>query len=259
MTNIQDIIDKIEEFAPLSLKEENDPTGFQIGNRSKEIKKIMTTLDVRPNVVKEAIEKNVDLIIAHHPIMFRPVKNLDITNPQNKMYYDLIQNDISVHSAHTNIDKTMGGMNDWLSNKIGLTNIKPIEELNGLGRIGEVTPISLSDFSEQIKEKFNLSGLRVIKSEEKLVHKVAIIGGDGGKFHPIIKQLGADTFITGDVYYHTAHDMQSLGLNVIDPGHHIESIFISKMSEKIKDWSKQNNWNIDIIQSESNTEPFWFI
>ncbi|GKQ42667.1 GTP cyclohydrolase 1 type 2 [Companilactobacillus sp. RD055328] len=260
MTNVQNILDEIEKFAPLSLKEEGDPTGFQIGDRTRTVKKVLVTLDVRPNVVQEAIEKDIDLIIAHHPIMFRPTANLDINDPQNKMYYDLMSHDIAVHSAHTNIDKTVNGMNDWLAEALNLQNIQSIDELDGLGRIGEVQQeTTLDDFSEEIKNKFNLSGLRTVKPYiEKPVKKIAIIGGDGGKFFRTIKGIGADTFITGDVYYHTAHDMQAIGLNVIDPGHHVEEIFINKMENILQSWNEDYNWDIQIVPSRANTEPYIF-
>lgn len=261
MVKVQDIIDRIEKYAPLELKEDGDPTGFQIGDRNQSVNKVMTTLDIRPNTVKEAIEKKVDFIFSHHPIMFRPARTLDIASPQNKMYFDLIQNNISVYSAHTNMDKTENGMNDWLSEQLNLKNIRPISELNGLGRVGEL-PASqtLNEFSKVVKKSFNLKNLRIIRPyNEKLVHHVAIIGGDGGKFYPNLLNLNMDTFITGDVYYHTAHDMQAAGLNVLDPGHNIENIFISKTSGLLELWNQEYNWNIDVIESTVSTQPFDFI
>lgn len=261
MTDVQTILDKIEEFAPLELKYDGDPTGFQIGDKTKSVKKVMTTLDIRPNVVKEAIENNIDLIVAHHPIMFRPAKNLDISNPQNKMYSDLLSNNIAVHSAHTNVDATINGMNYWLAEALSLKKITSINELNGLGITGYIShPEKLENFSEKLKKIFNLPEMRIVKPyNDTKVNKVGIIGGDGGKFYPTMIEKGVDTFITGDVYYHTAHDMQSAGLNVIDPGHHVEAIFIKKMAELLNLWNQQNNWDIVVIESKANTEPFTFI
>ncbi|MDO1605453.1 Nif3-like dinuclear metal center hexameric protein [Lactobacillus sp. YT155] len=258
MTKVQEIVDEIEKFAPLDLRIDDDPTGFQLGNRHQEVKKVMTTLDVRPNVVAEAIENNVDLIIAHHPVIFRPIKNLNVDDPQNKMYYDLIQNNITVYAAHTNLDRVNGGMNDWLANALALKNIIHPQELS-LGVIGEVDSTTLDEFSKKVKNVFSLPGLRFIRPyQERPVHKVAIIGGDGGSFYPEILQCDVDTFITGDIYYHTAHDFQALNLNAIDPGHHIEAIFIQKMAEQLDSWSEKNDWKIDIIQSTANTEPYTF-
>lgn len=263
MVKVQDIINHVEEFAPLAIKEDGDPTGFQIGDRNQEVHTIMTTLDVRPKVVEEAIEKNVDMIMAHHPIMFHAARNLDLSSPQNKMYRDLLAHNIAVHSAHTNMDKAHGGMNDWLMEKLELKNARYLDPNDdySIGRMGDLPEeMDLLDFAKKVRDTYNLPNLRYVKSElGQPVKKVAIIGGDAGKFYPEVLKAGADTFITGDVYYHTAHDMMSNGLNVIDPGHHIEAIFIEKMARLLNDWKKANKWDINIIESKVNTEPYNFI
>lgn len=263
MVKVQDVINKVEEFAPLAIKEDGDPTGFQIGDRNQEIHKIMTTLDVRPKVVEEAIDQNVDMILAHHPIMFRPARNLDLSSPQNKMYRDLLSHNIAVHAAHTNVDKAHGGMNDWLMEELRLSNVHYLDPDDdySIGRMGELDkPMDVLDFAKKVRDTYHLPNLRYVKSElGQPVKKVAIIGGDAGKFYPEVLKAGADTFITGDVYYHTAHDMMASGLNVIDPGHHVEVIFIKKMAEMLNDWKNSYHWDLEIIQSKVNTEPYNFI
>ncbi|WP_125588814.1 Nif3-like dinuclear metal center hexameric protein [Companilactobacillus jidongensis] len=263
MVKVQDIINQVEDYAPLSIKMDGDPTGFQIGDRNQEVHRIMTTLDVRPKVVQEAIDKKIDLILAHHPIMFRPAKNLDLDSAQNKMYADLLSNNIAVNASHTNMDKAHGGMNDWLMEKLELENVHYLDPDDdySIGRIGELSEaMDLLDFAKKVRDAYNLPNLRFVKSElGQSVKKVALIGGDAGKFYPEVLKAGADTFITGDVYYHTAHDMMSAGLNVVDPGHHIEAIFIEKMANLLNDWKKGNHWDVDIVQSEVDTEPYNFI
>ncbi|WP_125568882.1 Nif3-like dinuclear metal center hexameric protein [Companilactobacillus insicii] len=263
MVKVQDVINQVEEYAPLAIKMDGDPTGFQIGDRNQEVHRIMTTLDVRPKVVQEAIDKNIDLILAHHPIMFRPAKNLDLNSAQNKMYADLLSHNIAVNASHTNMDKAHGGMNDWLMEKLELENVHYLDPDDdySIGRVGELPEsMDLLEFAKKVRDAYNLPNLRYVKSElGQPVKKVALIGGDAGKFYPEVLKAGADTFITGDVYYHTAHDMMSAGLNVVDPGHHIESIFIEKMANLLNDWKKGNHWDVDIVQSEVDTEPYNFI
>ncbi|WP_099974808.1 Nif3-like dinuclear metal center hexameric protein [Lactobacillus terrae] len=261
MTNVNDVITQMEIFAPLELREEGDPTGFQIGDKNAPIRKVMTTLDVRPLVVEEAIENNVDLIVSHHPIMFRSAKNLDLSNPQNKMYSDILSNNISVYSSHTNTDNADGGMNDWLMEQLGFKNIQKFRPGSNLGRFAELDQATtIEEFANKVAKSFKVPNLRYIKSEiPNSVKKVALIGGDAGKFYPDVLESGADTFITGDVYYHTAQDMQSLGLNVIDPGHNIEKIFIDKIADKLGQWNSINNWNIEVIRSKVITEPYNFL
>ncbi|MEJ6348490.1 Nif3-like dinuclear metal center hexameric protein [Holzapfeliella sp. He02] len=268
MVKAQQIIERIEQFAPQDLALDKDPVGLQIGNPNQNITKIMTTLDVRPEVVEEAIQNNVDMIFSHHPLMFRPAKNLDLSNPQNAMYAQIIKHDIVVYSAHTNIDMAPEGMNDWLSECLNLSDVQPFAfELTrgntpmGIGRKGKLSQSqTLTELSRELKHVFNLQGLRLVASNpEQKVQTVGIIGGDGGKFFLDAVKNEIDVLITGDVYYHTGHDMLSYNLPVIDPGHHIEAIFKGKMAEKLTTWSQENDWHISVTQSQISTDPYQFI
>ncbi|WP_321387557.1 Nif3-like dinuclear metal center hexameric protein [uncultured Enterococcus sp.] len=363
-------IEKFESYCPQWLAEEGDPVGLHIGTLNKEMKTIMVTLDVRPEVVAEAIEKQVDLIIAKHPPIFRPAKRLDTDQPQTKMYADLLKNDIAVFAAHTNLDIIDNGLNDWFCEHLGIQHTSyltkthtvpykklavfvpvdqaaemrtalgqagagtqgdyvntsysligtgrftPVEganptigELNkeecvqeakievifpetieeqvlaamyevhpyeepafdlytidnlkknyGLGRVGELDkPVPLSQFVETIKKIFSLEGLRLVATdEEKEIKRVAICGGSGEKFYKDALAKQADVYITGDVYYHTAHDMEAEGLTVIDPGHHIEELCMPELVKLFNQWKKDYNWDVSFIQSEINTNPFKF-
>lgn len=366
------LIERFEQFAPKKLAMEKDPVGLQIGSLNQEIHKVMTTLDVRPEVVDEAIASHVDFIFAHHPVMFHPAHNLDLDDPQNAMYAKIIANHITVYAAHTNLDAADGGMNDWLAEALQLTNLsglvpaydesvfrltvqvpkvyatavrmslvdagaqasaaqysgytyeidgtvyyvpkagadptmgtagepneiedsrlefevpernlhqvlktlsdvhpleKPLYNLIRLedkkhhftmGRIGDLPHgMSVQELAEDCKQTFGVSGLRVIAHDlAQPIKRVAILGGDGGKFFHLAQQMGADAYVTGDVYYHTGHDMLAANFPVIDPGHHIESICIPKLAELFKQWSDQYHWQLAIYQSTINTDPFTFM
>lgn len=265
LTTGKDIIKEIEKYAPLTIKMAGDPTGLQIGNINNPVKRVMTTLDVRPEVVQEAIDDKIDFIFAHHPVMFHPAHNLDTTDPQKKMYADLLKNNITVYAAHTNMDKATGGMNDWLAQKLQLKNVEPFgADTDGIaiGRIGELDnpQITVQKLAIQIKQEFDIKGLRIVSNNlNQTVKHIAVVGGDGGKFYLQALHAGADVLVTGDVYYHTGHDMLAHDLTVIDPGHHIESIFKIKTKELLNNWAKTNNWDIAVISSKINTDPFTFM
>lgn len=123
----QSIIQIVEEFAPKYLAYEDDKIGLQLGTLNKEIKKVMITLDVLENVVDEAIEKGVDLIISHHAIIYKPLKALRTDLPQGKLYEKLIKNDITVYVAHTNLDAAENGVNDTLASYLNLKEIELLE------------------------------------------------------------------------------------------------------------------------------------
>ncbi|BDZ30990.1 Nif3-like dinuclear metal center hexameric protein [Lactiplantibacillus sp. WILCCON 0030] len=337
-----ELIQRFEQFAPLKLKWDRDPSGLQIGDRQQEIHKVLVTLDVRPEVVDEAIKVGADMIFAHHPVMFRPANNLDYQEPQKAMYAKIAAHHILVYAAHTNLDSTDNGMNDWLAaalqlkhvtglvpgyhaDAVKMTVIVPTDQVEAvqeyltntakakldryafnsgeqfsvdilqdqvtkavaginqfvsadrwdyqlqplvsgghqysMGRIGDLAqPMTVSAFAEQCKSTFKIGGLRLISQHpDDLIQRVAILGGDGGKFYPTALAQGAQVYVTGDVYYHTAHDMLAAGLSVVDPGHHIESICIPKLTALFKQWQAENNWQLAVVASNVNTDPFTFI
>lgn len=258
------LIDRFESFAPKTIAFTNDPVGLQIGNVNNDIKRVLVTLDVRPEVVDEAIKQNCDMIFSHHPLIFRPIKNLDLSNPQNQMYAKLIQNSILVYSAHTNLDVAKGGMNDWLTEAMGLNHVQTVYSNHydtNIGRIGVLpTPVTVEEFTKTLKKIFNLDGLRLVANDNKaMVKNVAVVGGDGGKFYPEMLKAGADVFVTGDVYYHTGHDMLADGINVVDVGHNVEKICIPKLASLFNEWKANNDWKVEIIESTVNTNPYQFI
>lgn len=260
------LIKKIEEYAPRELAWERDPIGLQLGDPQQEITRVMTTLDVRPEVVQEAIEKNVDFIFAHHPMIFRPAKNLDLSNPQNQMYADLLKHDIVVYAAHTNLDAAQGGMNDWLDEVLGIQNTKPLvpnaDGVTGLGRIGELTtPQTVRDYATFVRDTFHVQHVRVIANDlDRQIQRIAVLGGDGGSEFPAAQAAGADAYVTADFYYHTAHDVLAQDFVVIDPDHHMEAIAKNYLVKLVKEWQEEYNWNlIEVIASSVNTDPYQYI
>lgn len=272
MTTGSQLISRFEQFASPQLAEKWDHVGLQIGNPDQPIKRLMTTLDVRPETVAEALDKRVDFIFAHHPIMFRPAKDLDTRNPQNQMYAQLLAHHITVYAAHTNLDSANGGMNDWLADLLQLqarrllvpAGIDPVSgEAVGMGRVGELLePKTPTEFAQDCLKIFQLSGLRLIINpvdHERLIKRVAILGGSGQEFYQQALAAGADAYITGDVSYHFAHDMQANHLVVVDPGHHIEVVAAHQLAELLTNWRQENDWDFTIMESQVNTEPFTFV
>lgn len=270
MTTGTEIINLFEQFASPQLAEKWDHPGLQVGNPDLPVKKLMTTLDVRPEVVKEAIDQHVDFIFAHHPVMFRPAKNLDLRNPQNKMYAQLLEHGITVYAAHTNLDTANGGMNDWLADKLGLIDTEPLIDAGedpvsgkkvGMGRIGKIRgDFTAEGFAKYCQQIFNVSNLRwAAPASKQTIRRVAILGGSGQDFWQAALKKGADVYVTGDTTYHFAQDMISNGLTLIDPGHHIEAICEPKLAKLFNNWKEDYNWDIEIVQNSINTDPFNFL
>lgn len=370
MTKAAAVIERFEQFAPQTIAEKGDPVGLQLGSLTTEIKKMMITLDVRPEVVAEAVKNKVNFIFAHHPAMFHPIKSFDLAVPQNQMYAELLKHQITVYGAHTNLDNANGGMNDWLASTLNLqqtsallpkrelplqqlvvyvpqvaansvrqalsaagagtigeyqgcsystdgtgrflpgekthpaigqplvassvteekieviirpnqaakvikallaahpyekpvyylTAIHGLNEKYGMGRVGNLPQeMTIKELAVFCKRVFNLSGVRVVAPDlHRLVKRVAILGGSGGQFYAAAVKAGADIYLTGDLSYHTAHDIYASQLAAIDLGHHVESICKPQLTKLFNTWKQENNWSFPIIQSKISTDPFQF-
>ena len=151
-----ELIKTYEEFCPQELSMEGDVVGLQIGSLDKEIQKVMVTLDVRENTVAEAIEKGVDLIIAKHAPIFRPVKDL-VSSPDRDILLDLVKHDIAVYVSHTNIDVVDDGLNDWFCDLLDIKNTTYLTETadnHGIGRVGDIVPQTIEELALKVKSVF---------------------------------------------------------------------------------------------------------
>lgn len=204
---VLDILEFLEKLAPLELAEPWDNCGLLIGDKNSDVLKTLVALDVTEAVVCEAIKIGANLIISHHPVIFRGIKHIR----DQKNIILAIKNDISIISMHTNLDKTF--VNDILAEKLELSNIQSLE----LGKIGTLkAPMHINDFIVYVKEKLNIDSISFANATDT-VYKLAVIGGSGGSF--LGKTQDADTFITGDISYHTFLDAVDMGKNIIDAGH----------------------------------------
>ncbi|SMO50086.1 Nif3-like dinuclear metal center hexameric protein [Melghirimyces algeriensis] len=363
----KDLIHVMESWAPQSLAMKNDRIGLQVGHPESEVKGILLALDITEEIVEEAIQRGANWIIAHHAVIFQPLKDLRTDKPAGRIYKKLLKHDINVYIAHTNLDAAKDGVNDVLCEKLNLQETKPLiptqtyrlkklivfipedhhenvlhamaragagwignyshctfnlngtgtflpregtnpyigkkgqlervkevrletvitediqdevveamlqshpyEEpaydiypldlpgkIDGIGRIGMLPePVTLKELALKLKEAYRISGLRMVGKGEERVSKVAVLGGSGGRYYPEVKRLGADVYITGDLDHHTALDALAEGLNLLDPGHHVEHLVLERMGEKLSQFFSQD---VPIQVTQVNTDPFQFI
>jgi len=130
LANGQHVIQYVEKLAPKSIAMEGDKIGLHVGTLQKPVKKVMIALDVLEEVVDEAIAEGVDLIVAHHAVIYRPLKNIRTDLPGGRLFEKLLKHDIAVYTAHTNLDVAEGGMNDWLAEELGLTQVEVLDPLH---------------------------------------------------------------------------------------------------------------------------------
>lgn len=258
-----EVIARYEAFCPPGLSLEGDVVGLQIGTLDKEVRKVMVALDIREGTVAEAIEEGVDLIIVKHAPIFRPLKNL-VASPQTQMVLDLVKHDIAVYVSHTNIDVVEGGLNDWFCELLGLTEVEVLSETadgQGIGRVGNLEPIPFEDLALTVKETFNLDSVRLVSYDRAnpIVSRLALCGGSGQSFYKDALKKGAQVYLTGDIYYHTAQEMLTDGLLAIDPGHHIEVLFVARLTQILQTWATEENWSVEVLGSQASTNPFYHL
>ena len=184
----------------------------------REVHRALVTLDVTENIVDYAIANKIDLILSHHPLIFKPLGSLTENAHISRKVIKLIKNDVTVISLHTRADKAPGGGNDLLADILGIRNAAPFGE-GDLGRIGTLDEeITMEDFSYLIKGLLSCDGVKV--SDALIpVSRVAVVGGDGKGYVKEALALGADTYVSGRIGYNVMAEAEEMGINLIEAGH----------------------------------------
>ena len=233
MTTVADILNFVETLAPRELKMDWDNVGLNCGQRNAPVTKVLLALDPFEHVCQEAAAWGADLLVTHHPLIFRPLPMVTDDAAITRGLMELVRHDISHICAHTNLDCAPGGVNDTLANVLGLENVAPLGAYGGMMRCGEVPEQTLDTFLGFVKETLRCDGLRYCDGG-KPVRKVAVGGGacSDGLYDAIL--AGCDTFVTSDVKYNNFWDAKEQGLSIIDAGHfHTENPVISVLASKI--------------------------
>lgn len=236
------LIGEIEHIAPRELEESWDNCGLQITIDKEDIQRVLVALEITGAVIKEAQDRNIDLIVTHHPLIFQPIRNVDHHHVTGKYLVDLIQSNISVYAAHTTFDEASEGNNDYLAQLIGLREVRRLKTASGredypAGRIGSLTtPCSLAEMAERLGNILHIAGeMQVVGNPDQVIKTVGLCTGAGSS---VIKAAGwnqCDLFITGDVRYHDAQEAKESGLCLIDAGHYgTEKIFAENFVRQLK-------------------------
>lgn len=234
--NIQRIMDCMESLAPEKLKENWDNVGLLVGeSNGKDVSRILFALDVNDGVIDEAIKKECQLIITHHPVIFSSIKNVNDRTPLGRRIIRLIKNNISVFSAHTNFDTCSQGTNATLAKLLELENIEnlctPVYDNDGLGKVGTIKEeMKFIDFAQRVKSLLMLQNITITGNREKVVRKVGMCTGSGadGELMTLAKNAGCDVYITGDVKFHNAQFANDIDLCLIDGTHYGTEVIAMK-------------------------------
>lgn len=239
---LREIMSTLERVYPTTLAEAWDNVGLLVGDADREVSHVLTALDLSDEAVDKAIAIGADLIVTHHPLIFKPVARITKQDMIGRRILRLAENGISYYAMHTNFD--IAGMADLNAAQLGLENtavlqVTACDEAGkevGLGRIGELPrKISVVELAEIVKAMMNLPSVRVYGDAHREVSRVAVCSGSGRSLIDDALAGDAQVYVTGDLDYHSAIDAVSRGLILIDAGHYgTENIFVPFMRQKMK-------------------------
>lgn len=258
---IRELLDYLEERVPLSQQEEYDNSGVQCGDTSQVLKAVLVAIDTTEAVVEEAIEKGCNLIVTHHPVLFRGTKSITPDDYINRSLIKALKHDIVVYASHTSLDNDDEGVNIFWANKMGLRNVKilsPIEDNPnvGAGVIGDLpSPRSINELVGQMKAFQPITHVAHSKPLADKVKRVAYCGGSGNFLMSVAIEKKADIFITGEAKYNDYYDAEGEIL-LMTIGHY-ESELLTK--ELLKEIMSEKKGNFAIYGAESCANPVHYI
>ena len=255
---IQDVLSALEQFAPLPLQESWDNAGLQVGLTEAEVSGALLCLDVTENVVDEAREKGCNLIVSHHPLLFRGLKTISDMTDVQRTVRKAIKNDIAVISMHTNMDNAEGGVNFKMAEKLGLQDVqfmapKTVDGVTcGSGVTGVLKkPLEARDFVQLVKTAFGVECVMTNELLERPIARVALCGGAGDFLLDDAVKAGADAFITGEMHYHQYFGYeQQIQICVI--GHYQSEQYTT---EVFRDILEKACPGVRTVIAETNTNP----
>ena len=250
---VGDITQVLEDFAPLRIQEDWDNSGLLIGSPGDAVHGVLVGFDCTRALIDEAVEKGCDMVVTHHPLIFKGVRRIDSKDPVGAAIMQAIRSGVAVYAAHTTADKVIAGVSGAMARRLELKNVTiMVPEADGtigLGCMGDLPrPMTGQEALRYVQEKF---GLKVIKSSKPLetpITKVALLGGSGGGEIPQAQAKGAQLYITADISYHNFFTPE--GFMVMDVGHfesevEIVDIFVEEIRKKFPTFASYKSSALD--------------
>lgn len=260
--SLKDILLFLENIAPAAIAETWDNPGLQIGDPSQEVRKILATLDPTLKALREASNREAQLLLTHHPLIFPSLSCLNRNIYPGDIIFEACGKRTAIVAAHTNLDSAQGGINDMLASLFALRNIQVLQKNaihpnTGLGRIGDLpVPEDLFALASRIKKLLGSEAVGVCGGGEKAVRRVAVVGGSGGGLLSLAASMGADVLVTGDVSHHDALRAATLGMGLIDAGHfHTEKKAFALFAGRFKELLGREGWNVQVETLEDEMNP----
>lgn len=249
----RELIEILEKLAPPDCACDWDNIGLLAGRSKKKIKRVLIALDADDIAIDHAIKWGADMLLTHHPLIFKPLKKINDADFITRRLIKLIQNDISYYAMHTNFDAAPGGMAAAAAEKLGLRELKVLDPQGtvfiksqegeaeipyGIGMAGNLdSPMTVRELGKRVKDAFQLPFLSIYgeKVQDKPVQWIGISPGSGSSVIKPGLEAGIKVLITGDIGYHNGIDAAANGMTIMDAGHYgLEYLFMDFMEQYIK-------------------------
>ena len=258
MATVHEIYDAMQKLAPLELAEHWDNPGLLV-DCGGDVHRVLAALDVTPETLEEAARKGCELIVTHHPVIFRPLKALSPAD----LPFRLVQRGISAICMHTNLDAAEGGVNEVLAGIFGMKNLETFAD--GCGRVGEIELNSVKGLAYQVQKELasrcnlpeNGPAVQIkLVDNGRMVKRLAVISGAGGSLFEEAIAVGADCLLTGEANHHHAIDAKRLGLSLIAAGHYATEFPVTAaVAEKLRAALPE----LEVLVSEANKDPYTYL
>ena len=241
---VKELYAYLSAYAPRELSADWDNDGIACcTDETRPVRRVMVALDATEAAVDRAIDGGFDVLLTHHPLLFKGVKELTEASTVPRKLLKLVKADVTAMSFHTRLDAATGGVNDILAGTLGLLNIKPFGPVGEeMGRIGELPKaLSAAEYAKTVCEKLHIP--TVLLAGEGTVRRVAVLGGEGGDFVSAAKAVGADLFLAGRIGYHRMLDGAEEGLALIEAGHFATEVAVCR---RLAAWVKEADAAIEV-------------
>lgn len=266
---VGDVAQIVAAIAPPRLAEEWDNVGLQAGRMDWPVQTIWVALDPAPDVMHAACQAGADLLITHHPLIFKPLSCVDTSTPEGQVIAQAVLHQTAVFSAHTNLDSARAGLNDLLARKIGLTGLSVLvpcanpsdtsaTPTDGLGRIGTLDEeTTLAGLAGRIKNDLALPSVKIAGRTNQPVRTVAVCTGSGGSLLADFLSSAADVYVTGDLGYHHGRAIEAMDRGAIDIGHFAsEHLIVAELARRLRQHLARSDADATVTSCTFEKDPF---
>lgn len=263
MLRVSNLLDVLNEMAAFSLAESWDNVGLMVGDPATEVSGILVCLDASMQVLQEAEAKQCNVILSHHPLIFRPLKSLRTDDPVGALVVEAAKRGIAVISCHTNLDVIASGVSDALAAALGVIDGEPLaskdgETALGFGKIGALEKgMAGRDFIRVVHDALSLPSIKVAGQLPELVQKIAVCGGSGSDLVELAYERGADLYVTGEVKHSAALWAKAKDFCVVDAGHFAtEQVVVPVLAKQLAGLLQKKSYQVLVVESLVFFDPF---